>query len=151
MSYKEKNVIASFICFSLILVVVLTSLIGMVRTDSFTSGNVFGLWAGVIVMAVVVTILLTILTHTVGAIIEAIRTRSDDPKIDDTEDERDRLIDLLGTRATFLVTSLGSLVAMLTYVFGQSPLVMFSLLIVFGVAGQVLGDAYRLLLYRRGF
>ncbi len=151
MSYKEKNVIASFICFSLILVVVLTSLIGMVRTDSFTTGNVFGLWVGVIVMAVVVTILLTILTHTVGAIIEAIRTRSDDPKIDDTEDERDRLIDLLGTRATFLVTSLGSLVAMLTYVFGQSPLVMFSLLIVFGVAGQVLGDAYRLLLYRRGF
>lgn len=151
MSYKEKNVIASFICFSLILVVVLTSLIGMVRTDSFTTGNVFGLWVGVIVMAVVVTILLTILTHIVGAIIEAIRTRSDDPKIDDTEDERDRLIDLLGTRATFLVTSLGSLVAMLTYVFGQSPLVMFSLLIVFGVAGQVLGDAYRLLLYRRGF
>jgi hypothetical protein len=151
MTYKEKNVVASLICFSLILVVVFTSLIGMVRTDTLTSDNVFGLWVTVIVLAVVAIILLTIATHIVGAIIEAIRTRSDDPKIDDTEDERDRLIDLRGTRATYFVTSTGGFLAMLTYVVGFSPLVMFSLLILFGVLGQVLGDIYRLILYRRGF
>ncbi len=151
MTFKEKNVLASLICFSLMLVIVVSSLAAMVRTDSFNADNVFGLWAGVIVLSIIVVVLLTILAHTLSAVIEAVRTRSDDPKIDDTEDERDKLIDLRGTRATFLVTSSGSFLGMLTYFLGFSPLVLFSLLIVFGVGGQVVGDAYRLMLYRRGF
>jgi hypothetical protein len=40
---------------------------------------------------------------------------------------------------------------MLTFVFGQPPLVMFSLLIFFGVLAQIVADIWRLSLYRRGF
>jgi hypothetical protein len=40
---------------------------------------------------------------------------------------------------------------MLTFVLGQPPLVMFSLLIFFGLVAQVSGDVLRLYLYRRGF
>jgi hypothetical protein len=40
---------------------------------------------------------------------------------------------------------------MLTFVLGQPPLVMFTLLIFFGVVAQILGDISRLVLYRRGF
>jgi hypothetical protein len=40
---------------------------------------------------------------------------------------------------------------MLTFAFGQPPLVMFTLLIFFGVVAQIIGDISRLYLYRRGF
>jgi hypothetical protein len=39
---------------------------------------------------------------------------------------------------------------MLTFVLGQPPLVMFALLIFFGILAQVIGDIFRLYLYRRG-
>lgn len=39
---------------------------------------------------------------------------------------------------------------MLTFVLGQPPLVMFALLIFFGVLAQVVGDIARLVLYQRG-
>lgn len=80
-----------------------------------------------------------------------IRTGNEDPKIEDFADERDKLIDLRGTSITYTVSFSGVLLAMLTFVFGQPPLVMFSLLIFFGVVAQVIGDISRLYLYRRGF
>jgi hypothetical protein len=40
---------------------------------------------------------------------------------------------------------------MLTFVFGQPPLVMFTLLIFFGLVAQIIGDISRLYLYRKGF
>jgi hypothetical protein len=40
---------------------------------------------------------------------------------------------------------------MLTFVLGQPPLVMFSLLIFFGLLAQIIGDTSRMILYRRGF
>jgi hypothetical protein len=49
------------------------------------------------------------------------------------------------------VSSLGVFFSMLTFVFGQPPLVMFTLLIFSGLVAQVTGDARRLYLYRKGF
>jgi hypothetical protein len=123
----------------------------MVLSDSFTSTNVFRLWGIVIVMAIVLTILGTILTHIFSAIIQAIQTGEEDPEIDDVEDERDKLIDLRGTKNTYIFSSIGVFLAMLTFVFGQPALVMFTLLIFFGLVAQLVGDISRLVLYRRGF
>ena len=122
----------------------------MVLSGSFTSTNVFRLWGIIIVLAVVVTIFATIITNIVSAIIEAIKTQQE-PEIEDFADEREQLIDLKGTQVTYLVSSIGVFLAMLTFVFGQPPLVMFTLLIFFGVLAQVIGDTSRLYLYRRGF
>src|SRR5690606_19560202 len=108
-------------------------------------------WGVIIVLAVIVTIAATILTHIISAIIEAIKTGEENPKIEDFEDERDKLIDLRGTQVTYLIVSLGTFLSMLTFVFGQEPLVMFTLLIFFGLLAQVIGDISRLVLYRRGF
>jgi hypothetical protein len=122
----------------------------MIQDESFTSINVFRLWGIIIVWAVLVTIVATILTHIVTAIIQTIKT-NEKPDIEDIADERDRFIDLRGTKVTYLVSSLGSFLAMLTFVFGQPPLVMFTLFIFFGVVAQIVGDIFRLYLYRRGF
>lgn len=151
MSFQEKNITVTLVNFTLILAYFLIRVLQMAATESFTEPNVFRLWVIIIVAAVLVTIAATILTHIVSAIIEAIRTGDEEPEIEDIADERDKLIDLRGTSITYTVSSLGVLAAMLTFAFGQPPLVMFTLLIFFGVLAQIVGDISRLLLYRRGF
>lgn len=150
MSYKEKNVVISLVTFTLILGFYLVQISRMLRGDGLTD-DVFGLWAAVIVLGIIATIILTIIAHAGFAILEVIRTGDADPKIYDSEDERDKLIDLRGTQAAYLVSSIGTFLAMLTFFLGWSPFVMFTLLILFGLAAQVLGDIARLALYRRGF
>jgi hypothetical protein len=150
MSFQERNITASLVTFSLILGFFLIRVFQMIQGESFNSTNVFRLWGIVIVLAVVVTILLTILAHIGSGIVQAIQT-GEEPDIKDIQDERDRLIDLRGTKVTYFITSIGGFLSMLTFVLGQSPLVMFTLLIFFGVLGQIIGDISRLYLYRRGF
>jgi hypothetical protein len=153
MSFQEKNVTVSLVSFSLILAFFLNRLFQMIQNETFLPTNVFRLWGIVIVLAIVVTIAATILTHIVSAIIEAIQTgeKEPKPKIEDIADERDRLIDLRGTKVTYFLSSIGVFLAMLTYVLGQPPLVMFTLLIFSGIVAQIIGDVSRLILYRRGF
>jgi ABC-type amino acid transport system permease subunit len=151
MSFQQKNITVSLVNFSLILGFFLFRVIQMIQTDDFVSENIFRLWGITIGLAIVVTIIGTILTHIVSAILEVIRTGNEDPKIEDIEDERDKLIDLRGTRITYIVSSLGVFLSMLTFVFDQPPLVMFTLLIFFGLIAQITGDVSRLVLYRRGF
>jgi len=151
MSFQQKNITVSLANFTLILGFYLIRVFQMVQDGSFNSANVFRLWGVIIVLAVVVTIFATILTHIVSAIIQAIKTGEQKPEVEDIQDERDQVIDLRGTKLTYLVSSIGAFLSMLTFVFGQPPLVMFTLLIFFGVLAQILGDVLRLVLYRRGF
>jgi hypothetical protein len=149
MSYQEKNITASFVVFTLILGFYLLRVFQLTQSDSFNLTNMIRLWGTVIVLGIVVTIIGTILTHIGSGIIEAIKTQQE-PVIKDIQDERDQLIDLRGTRITYVVYSLGVFLAMLTFAFGQPALVMFSLLILAGLVGQIVGDLSRLVLYRRG-
>jgi hypothetical protein len=151
MSYQEKNITVSLVNFSLILGFFLIRIFQLLQSGGFNSTNVFRLWGITIALAILVTIFATILTQIISAIIQAVRTGKEDPKIEDLEDERDKLIDLRGTKLTYLVSSIGGFLSMLTYVVGQPPLVMFSLFIFFGVVAQIVGDISRLYLYRRGF
>ena len=150
MSFQEKNITVSLVNFSLILVFYLIRVFQMVQSGNFNSTNVFRLWSIVIVLAVFVTIFATILTHIVSSIIQAIRTNAK-PDVENIQDERDKLIDLRGTKVTYFVSSIGVFLSMLTFVLGQPPLVMFTLLIFSGVVAQIIGDMSRLYLYRRGF
>jgi hypothetical protein len=151
MSFQQKNVIVSLVNFSLILGIFLIGVYQMIQNGSFTSTNVFRLFGIIIFLAVIVTVFATILTQVLSAVIQAIKTGDDDPKLEDFEDERDRIIDLRGTSVTYNLSSMGAFLAMLTFVFGLQPLVMFTLLIFFGVVAQIVGDIFRLYLYRRGF
>jgi hypothetical protein len=150
-SFQQKNITVSLVNFSLIMGVYLIRMFQMIQGGSFNSNNLFRLWGIIIILAVVVTIFATILTQIVSAIIQAIKTGEEKPTLDDIQDERDQVIDLRGTKITYLVSSIGVFLSMLTFVFGQPPLVMFALLIFFGVLAQIIGDVSRLALYRRGF
>jgi len=150
MSFQEKNIAVSLSIFVAILGLYLVRVFQMVQNESFNSTNMFRLWGTIAVLAVVGTILATIFTHIVGGIVHKVRT-NEDPHIEDIQDERDQIIDLKGTRVAYTFSSIGVALSMLTFVFGQPPLIMFSLLIFFGVLAQVIADIWRLTLYRRGF
>lgn len=150
MSFQEKNIIASLSTFTLILFFYLIRVLQMVRTDTFNATNLFRLWGIIALLAIGGTILLSILTHIAGGIVHKIRT-NEDPHIDNIQDERDQIIDLKGSRMAYTFSSIGVALSMLTFVFGQSPLVMFGTLIFFGVLAQIVADIWRLNLYRKGF
>lgn len=151
MSYQEKNISVTLVSFTLILGFYLTQLFQMIQDGGLTETPVFRLWGIVIMLGIIVTIVAMILTHILSTIILVIKTGEEDPQIEDLEDERDKLIDLRGTKVTYFVSSIGSFLAMLTFALGQSPLVMFTLLILFGLVAQIVGDISRLYRYRRGF
>ena len=150
MSFQQKNITVSLVNFVLILGFYLIRVFQLVQNETFGATSVFRLWGIVIVLAVVGNPRHH-LTHIVSAIVQAFRTGDENPEIEDLEDERDKLIGLRGTQVTYSASSLGVFLAMLSFVLGQPPLVMFSLLIFFGVLAQIIGDATRLLLYQRGF
>jgi hypothetical protein len=151
MSHQEKNITASLVTFTLILAYYLIRLMNMIQTGGLVLTKLFRLWGIIIVLGIIGTIVTTIFTHIIAAIVQAIQTGEEDPKIEDIEDERDKLIDLKGTRIAYVASSFGVFLAMLAFVFGQPALVMFSLLIFFGLFAQIVGDVSRLVLYRRGF
>ncbi|MEM9955018.1 MAG: hypothetical protein AAF846_25645 [Chloroflexota bacterium] len=151
MSFKEKTITVTLINFSLILIYVLWRLRRMLATDTFVAERIFNLWGWVIFFAVVVSIIAIILANFGLTLLKAINENNPNPEIDDFEDERDQLIDLRGTRITYSFYSFGVLIAMLTFVLGQSALVMFTVLMVVGLVAQIAGDVTRLVLYRRGF
>lgn len=151
MSFKEKNILVSLVNFILILLFYCIRLYQMNQNETFNSENIFRLFGIVVFLAIAVTLLAIILTHLVPIVVKYIRTGEKESRFDDLEDERDKIIDLRGTQLTYSMSSLGIFIAMLTYVYGQSALVMFTLLIFFGVLAQIIGDVSRLILYRRGF
>jgi len=150
MSYEEKNITVSLMSYILILGFYLLNMFQMWQAESLNSTKVFSLWAIVIVAGIMANIIGSILTHIVFAIIHAIKTKSDkeEPTI---ADERDKLIELKGVKVSYITFSVGVLLAMLTFVFGQPPLVMFSLIIFFSLAAEIMGDISQIYLYRRGF
>jgi hypothetical protein len=150
MSYQEKNVTVSLITQLLIVGYYLVNLFQMYRADGLVPAKVFGLWAIVIIATIIVNIVGSILTNIVLAILHAIRTRGNEEE-QFIEDERDQLIGLKGMKVAYIAFSIGVLLAMLTFVFGQPPLVMFNLLIFSSVAAQIIGDVSQIYLYRKGF
>ena len=150
MSFQEKNFAVTLVNFTLILGYYVIRVLQMISDATFNKDNMLHLWLVIIIWAVVVTILATILTHIVIAIIEAIKTKKE-PVMKDISDERDKLIDLKGIKVTNMVSSLGAFAAMLTFAFDMPALVMFTLLIFFGLLAQIGGDITRIFLYRRGF
>jgi uncharacterized membrane protein (UPF0136 family) len=150
MSYQEKNITVSLVSHLLIGVYYLVNLFQMQQAGGLVAAKVFSLWAVVIVGVIVVNIVGNILTHILLSIVHAIKTRSEHVE-KYIEDERDHLIGLKGDKVSHIAFSIGVLIAMLSFAFGQPPLVMFSLLILSSILAEIIGDISQLHLYRRGF
>lgn len=150
MSYQEKNITVSLVSTLLILGYYLVNVFQMYQDGGLIADRVFRLWAIVIVAGIIVNIVSSILTNIVLSIVHAIKTKTEEEERF-IEDERDKLIGLKGTRVSYITFSIGVLLAMLTFVFGQPALVMFSLIIFFSLVAEIVGDISQIYRYRRGF
>jgi hypothetical protein len=150
MSYQEKNITVSLFSHVLILGFYLVKLFEMVQGGGLVANSLFSLWAIVIVSTILVNIFASILTNIILSIVHAIRTRSSEEE-QFISDERDNLIGLKGMRISYITFSIGVLIAMLTFVFGHPPLVMFAIIVFFSITAEIIGDAAQVRLYRRGF
>jgi len=150
MSYQEKNITVSLITYILILGFYLVNLFQMLQEGGLVSTRLFSLWAIVIIAAIIVNIIGSILTNIVLSIVHAIKTKTNENERFIT-DERDKLIELKGVKSSYITFSIGVFLSMLTFAFGQPPLVMFSLIIFFSIAAEIIGDISQIYLYRRGF
>ena len=150
MSFKERTIAATLASFILIMIVFLIGVFRMVQADGLNSDDLFRLFGIVIVLGIVFTVLAIILSHILSAIVQSIQSGGEEPELEDIEDERDKLIDLKGTRIAYIVASIGVFVSMLTFVLNQEPLVMFTLLTFFGILASIVESAARLVYYRRG-
>lgn len=139
MSNRKNAITVSLISTLLILGYYLFNLIQMFQQGDLNSAEVFRLAGIVIIASIVLNIFGNIITNIVINIVHAIQTQSD-KEVRLIEDERDKLIGLKGTRVSYFAFSLGVLISMLTFVFGQPPLVMFSLIIFFGLTAEIIGD-----------
>ena len=149
MSNRENSITVSLVSTLIILSYYLVNWLQMYQDVGLDSAQVFRLWAIVIIAAIVLNILGNIITNIVINILHAIKTNSNE-EVRLIEDERDKLIELKGVKVTYITFSIGVFLAMLTFVFGQPPLVMFSLIIFFSLLGEIIGDLSQLYLYRRG-
>ena len=150
MSYQEKNITVSLVSHLLIGIYYLSQLFKMQQAGGLVAAKIFSLWAVVIVGTIIVNIIGNILTHILLSIVHAIKTRSEHVE-KYVEDERDHLIGLKGDRVSYISFSIGVLAAMLSFAFGQPPLVMFCLLILSSILAEIISDLSQLYLYRRGF
>ena len=149
MSYRETSISVSLVSSLLVLGYYLVNWLQMYQDEGLNSAVVFRLWAIVIVATIILNILGNILTNIVLSIVHAIKTQSDkEPRF--IEDERDRLIELKGVKASYITFSIGVFLSMLTFAFDLPPLVMFSLIIFFSVTAEITGDILRLYFYRSG-
>jgi hypothetical protein len=149
MSSQEINIRVSLVSHLLVLGYYLINISRMVLDGGLEAKRVFTLWAVVIVAIIVITILGNILSYILLHIAQAVRTgKAEEMRF--VNDERDRLIELKGTRVAYIVFSLGVFLSMLTFVFAQPPLVMFSLIIFFGLVAELSGDIAQLIYYRKG-
>jgi hypothetical protein len=149
MSTRKISIYVSLVSTLLVLGYYLLNLVPMIRQGDLNSEDVFRLAAVVIIASIVLNVAGNIITMIVIHIIHAIQTRSDQ-ELRLIEDERDKLIGLKGTQVSYFALSLGVLVALLTFVFGQPALLMFSLIIFFALLAEICGDLAQLYFYSRG-
>lgn len=148
MSTHKMSTTVSLVCYFLILACYMLGWTLMYRTGGLNQQTLFGLWIGVIVATIILNIAGNIIASIVLSIIHAVRTGSSEPERF-VEDERDKLIALKGTQASYAVFSIGVFLSMLTFALGQPPLVMFSLIILFSIVAATVGEAWQLYLYQR--
>ncbi len=150
MTYQEKNITVAFTTYMLILVYYVINLVKMIQNGGLVSQRLFGLWGIVLVSVFLVNIVGSVLTNILLSIIYSIRTGSKHipPFI---ADERDKLIGLKGVRISYFTFAFGVILSMVSFILGQTALVMFSIIVFFSLFGELCGCLSKIYIYRRGF
>lgn len=146
MSYQERRAIVSLVSTVLITVIYAAYMAQRYPQASSYSVEVFRFWGAFFLILVPVSIVAKIVIHIVFSILNTLATHEDEPSV---TDERDKLIDLKATRNSLYVFAIGVLLAMGSLVIDLPPSVMFIIMVVSGLASEIVSDISQFYFYRR--
>jgi hypothetical protein len=148
MSYHEKRAIVNM--FTSVLVTASYSVYLYVRYlaggGEFANDPVF--WAKAFLVFIPISIVANIIITIIFTIHYRLTAHEEEPAI---TDERDRLIELKGSRNALYTFSMGVVLAMITLALGMPISVMFITLIYSGLLSSLVDELTQFALYRRGF
>ena len=149
MSYQEKTTIVNIITTLLVSALFWVYTLQRYQAENPELMEVFKFWGTAFIALVAISIVANIIIIIIFTIINAIVTQEEeDPSF---TDERDKLIELKGTRNASYLFSAGVVFAMFTVALDAHPTMMFIILLLSGMAGDLFGNLTRLYFYRRGF
>lgn len=149
MSQQEKE---NFISLATTIAVSIPALIYLVQRyqeENFTTEEELKFWATALLILIPIRIVSQIVMYILFSIGRAIITGKDEEE-SSIVDERDRLIELKGTRNAHYVFMVGVMLSMSALAIGQSPTVMFGVLFVSGFVSELTEIGSKAYFYRKG-
>ncbi len=148
MSYHEKRAIVNM--FTSVLVTVSYSVYLYVRylAGGGEFANAPRFWANAFLIFIPISIVANILVTIAFTIHYRLTAHEEEPAI---TDERDKLIELKGSRIALYIFSIGVVLAMVTLAVGMPISVMFITIIYSGLLSSLVDELTQFILYRRGF
>ncbi len=148
MSYHEKRAVVNM--FSSVLVTAGYSVYLYIRYLAGGGGfiNDPRFWGKAFLIFIPVSIVANIIINIAFTIHYRLTTKEEEPSI---SDERDKIIELKGSRNALFVFSIGVVLSMVTLVIGLPLYVMFITMIYSGLLSSVIDEFTQFYLYRRGF
>ena len=142
MSFKEKSIwislIVTILIFGFYFVFAFTEMKN--NSPEGALGTIAGIFIGVIILIIVMEIIL----HSVIAIVFR-------KEASEKEDERDKIIELKGSRFSYIILAVGVWITGFSLFFVSSPIMMAHILLLFFILAEITGFATQLYFYRRGF
>ncbi|UTW62774.1 hypothetical protein KFE98_01055 [bacterium SCSIO 12741] len=148
MTFQEKRTLVTLASSVIIPTLYFSYLFHMHQEGSIDLTNNLRTWGIAILILIPIQIGITILNHIIFYIINRIVTGTMESY--DT-DERDKRIELIATRNSYIGFMVGYVLAMASLVLGAPNYVMFIVLISSGMFSSVINGLTELYFYRRGF
>jgi hypothetical protein len=164
MSYQEKRTITSIVTGAMVLAAYCIYAFGKYQSGAGAPGDL-KFWASTMLIfigiGIAAGIVIQIVFHILLAISIAVKEKIKDIQCDDkeieksigveiVEDEMDKLIELKSSRISFIFVGVGFIAALLSQVFGYSPVVMLNILFISFSAGSMFDGFAQLYYYRKG-
>ncbi len=147
MSYQERRAVVGILGTVLISGGYLAYMLPRQPVADAYSPEIFRFWGTFFLILIGVSIIVRILITIVFSILNAIATRERDTGL---TDERDKLIELKASRNGFYMFVAGFVLAMIAVVMDMPPSTMFMILMIGGVASELVSDMSEFWFYRWG-
>jgi len=135
-SFKEKSIWTSLIITIIVFGYYFTRVFNQTTDDS---ANLIVLFVGV----VIAMIILEIVSHIILAVIYK-------KEVNESSDEREKLIELKGIRISYWILIFGIFQAIVSLLMNKPPLMVANIILLFFVFAQIFGESIKLYFYRKG-
>lgn len=146
MSSEERNNIASLIAGLLVNIYVISKLSGMFADGRLDGPDALMVWARAMLWVIPIGVLTVIVCVIIFNIIFAIAEGDGNPSF--VVDERDKAIQVFGMRFTMVIVSAGFIGGVVALAMGVAPLHVFIGMFFSFSAGDLIGNAAKLIRYR---